>query len=984
MIKQIQLRGISRTPSDKMSEDGGLSESLNMYLDTAENAPAFVPEDVTEKLGLPADLEAERIFIHKTANYENYIVVQEGRIVAYTPGIEDEEPLLVMELPEGEKVNDITSVGNTLVISTGVNTFYSLFAEATYKLLGSEIPVPNIEFRSISNYYDLDTNSSLLIGDGGPTTLGGINAFLVDSWNNAIKDIENNITNTNTSILTKIKEDLWAAINEKVNTYKAKDLFCAPFFVRFAVRLYDGSYINHSVPILLGAGFDNFVEVSGRKSQSSSNIRSEIIYRLNNLFQVNTYLLSWDTEGWEDVVKSVDIFASTSIYFPYYNSFFANLRQTSSSTAGDSTVTEYEITFDANGLTPFDAIEQELLSKSVFSKIGSFKIGDTQLEKGWDLAEAKNIKREEDLLLADKLPDQTFAEHPSHNKLYNYNNRLLATAATSSLPRGYPFLNAVNIALRRTGGESIDKYAWPLVLKFHARGSASSRTVLGEYYDKTPYFYTYEIDTSDEGGASISNGVPFGFVAYPDPLCNKLEIQTSADEIYEITMKPHPFLNCSYGYVGLSKPIVNSDNLTGQGRLEEFLYENPRKEMSHSLLVYKSDNPFVVGQTFTFQSKIIDVAIATTALSQGQFGQFPLYVFTEDGIWAMETAADGSFISQKPLSREVCINPDSICSIDNAVVFVTAKAVMMIQGSQVMNISPYMNGRHYTPNESAMNIIGKQEGFDTFTDAISDDDPFMSFMKDAKVAYDYTGQRLVFISPSNTGFQYVYKIDTQTWHKVAFEGLDLDTPLNSYPECLVQGEGPAILQVCKVDVNSAEDSDNYLVNYIKENHFPLLSDEVILDFLHNGGGINVTHLSEEQKDEFFSDMSELSISVYYEEKETLTSRIYSLSTVLDAKPDLENPQKVAKGILITRPFDLGMPDVYKSITNIKIRGDFDKGNVKYILQGSNDGRTFYTLNTLRGKSWRMFRLFILADLEPTERISWIDVDFEPRYNTKLR
>ena len=112
--------------------------------------------------------------------------------------------------------------------------------------------------------------------------------------------------------------------------------------------------------------------------------------------------------------------------------------------------------------------------------------------------------------------------------------------------------------------------------------------------------------------------------------------------------------------------------------------------------------------------------------------------------------------------------------------------------------------------------------------------------------------------------------------------------------------------------------------------------------------------------------------------------IVSLSTVLDAKPDPENPQKVAKGILITRPFDLGMPDVYKSITSIKIRGDFDKGNVKCILQGSNDGRTFYTLNTLRGKSWRMFRIFILADLEPTERISWIDVDFEPRYNNRLR
>ena len=83
MIKQIQLRGISRTPSDRLSEDGGLSESLNMYMDTAENAPAILPEDVTTKIGLPEGLQAERIFIHKTANYQNPIAVLRDRIVAF-------------------------------------------------------------------------------------------------------------------------------------------------------------------------------------------------------------------------------------------------------------------------------------------------------------------------------------------------------------------------------------------------------------------------------------------------------------------------------------------------------------------------------------------------------------------------------------------------------------------------------------------------------------------------------------------------------------------------------------------------------------------------------------------------------------------------------------------------------------------------------------------------------------------------------------
>ena len=146
MIKQIQLRGISRTPSDRLSEDGGLSESLNMYMDTAESAPAIIPKNVTEKIGLPANLQAERIFIHKSANYENYIVVLAEKIVAFTPQIEDEEPLMVLDLVGGEKVIDINSLGNTLVIATTANMYYCLFQNRAYSFLGNKVPFPIIDF----------------------------------------------------------------------------------------------------------------------------------------------------------------------------------------------------------------------------------------------------------------------------------------------------------------------------------------------------------------------------------------------------------------------------------------------------------------------------------------------------------------------------------------------------------------------------------------------------------------------------------------------------------------------------------------------------------------------------------------------------------------------------------------------------------------------------------------------------------------------
>lgn len=451
----------------------------------------------------------------------------------------------------------------------------------------------------------------------------------------------------------------------------------------------------------------------------------------------------------------------------------------------------------------------------------------------------------------------------------------------------------------------------------------------------------------------------------------------------EFDMRPFPSLSCSYTeseYGKELRSLLGKDKPALWDMLDS--YKSPVDEIKNKLYVSKQDNPFFfpIEGRYTFSSSVLSAAIATTALSQGQFGQFPLYVFTEDGIWAMETASDGSFVTSKPLSREVCSNPDSITSIDNAVVFVTKKAVMMISGSQVANISAYMNGRHYIPNESAQGVIGRQEGFAEFIPAVTDEDPFMLFMQDAKVAYDYTGERLVFISPSNKEFQYVYKVDTQTWHKVAFEGFDLVMPLNSYPECLVQGKHTETLKELVCLDNTSSHNTQTLLSMVQD-LFPYeISVEKFDAFLKGNEPLSIKGMDISSVEEIEAVLLAEAVNTAREERTADITHVYDLSTILDAS----RKQDTAKGILITRPFDLGMPDVYKSITEIRIRGDYDKGNVKWLLQGSDNGRDFYTLTSLRGKSWKMFRIFILADLEPTERISWIDIDFEPRYNNRLR
>jgi hypothetical protein len=395
------------------------------------------------------------------------------------------------------------------------------------------------------------------------------------------------------------------------------------------------------------------------------------------------------------------------------------------------------------------------------------------------------------------------------------------------------------------------------------------------------------------------------------------------------------------------------------------------------------DNPFFfpLGRTYTFQSKVLGVAIATTALSQGQFGQFPLYIFTEDGIWAMETAADASFVTSKPLSRDVCTNPASITSIDNAVVFVTDKGVMLLQGSQVVNISSYMHGKHYAIEETAKVIIKGQPFFCDYLDILADTTPFMTFMKKASIAYDYAGSRLICIAPDEK-YQYIYKLDTQTWHKTA-HNINLLNPINSYPECLVQGKERMELEkiYCRVIENDAQEGFDYIAEQIRK-VLPDLTNEEIDAFLNDGAAIDMTFVPEDDGEWLYNMFDYLHIATELEiKKETVeATRIYDLSTILDA----HKPQKTERAIIATRPFNLEAPDVLKTITDVQIRGDFPKGAVKFMLLGSMDGINFYTISTKRGKSWKMFRLIILADLEAYDRISWADINFETRFTNRLR
>ena len=1012
-IKRIQLRGISRAPSDRMTEDGGLSESLNMYLDTAESAPAFVPEDVTATLGLPGDLSAERIFIHKTANYENFIAVTGDQVLAFTPQIEEDvEPLRLLNLAN-EIVNDITSVGNTVLIYTDKTSYFFLFLDGVYKFIGNKIPFPEIRFitgeyaevytKTEITYSNTDTwyscpyetitaveRESDAIDDYFDDGRDKIAQKLpsIERWNSF-----GSSNNQRNSILEKVWDNIQVELKEAFPNYCA-----GAQIVRYAIRLYDDSLIS-SMPLLVNPNgafstadliwkqqHERLLDYNKNLFQTGSTVVE--VNSTTPLYPIQAKLMDENFyQGWEDIIKDVVFYAAPANLFldSKLSSEMTgrNEGQKVVSTVDDYTIsTSYQInasiTLGKNDKTSYESAVIGAAEQTYQIMALSFepeKRTDTinKLKEGMSL---EFIRDTAELVHNDRL----IADDMAHNitlfkNALSYNNRVVAPAVSTQLVFDHHNLNALQISeLKEPAGSVIkDEYDVAFLVK-----DALGRKLCV----RKQFVYTDGIDHSMQ---------VFAFQTFPDSRCYKMLVQLKqtfstgssgmTNTYYgEFDMKPLPFMDGAYmiGEYGQSlSSLLTKDKPAEWDRLNE--YGSPIVEIKNKLFISKQDNPFFfpISGRYTFSSSVLGAAISSTALSQGQFGQFPLYVFTEDGIWAMETAADGSFLTSKPLSREVCINPDSITSVDNAVVFVTDKGVMMIAGAQVTNLSPFMNGKHYLPSDSAMGIIKSQEGYAELVNAISDKEPFMSFVKNAKVAYDYAGQRLIFMNEGKD-FQYVYKIDTNTWHKIAFEGFDLVQPLNSYPDCLVQGTiGKDFLVLHCTEYTGSLDSYELLEKYGK--YFGM--DQTYLEnFLNMGERVPLYDVSENKVTALQNRMKEDGISTEYERAHTETTCVYDLSTVLDAS----RSQQTAKGVMITRPFDLGHPDVLKSITDVRVRGEFRRSAVKFILMGSNDGINWATLGTLRGKSWKLFRIAILADLEPTERITWVDIGFETRFTNRLR
>ena len=906
MIKQIQLRGISHRPSDKLTQDGGLEECIDLRLDNQELGPAKDAVNVTDELAPGLSTSGiDVMYIHKGNGYTNYVGLDTRgggcKLAAYVYDPDDQNAntsgwvykMIYWFYPD---IDSITSVGNMLMVTVASEgrTYYALFKNKSYKYLASRVPRPSVIFSTSNTPITpevsvLDCNNVTIdyMNESGTTQVPTAKELWDYTLRKRYSDGDDGLHASD--FFRNVQETFWSKINKERIVERGNGKFAAPVLARYALKLFDGSYIYVSEPIILSSGNHSHVlPFVCNLGVANSRGRFAMTIGVQDVFSVGVSVLFNDvsTTDWEEIISSVDVFLSNDILVPKINSEPASAEQlTSRMVVSGLTISndDIEIKFDGATGNIAEAFEARYTEAVNFYLAASYDFNNLPTNK--PLAPID----QDELVVRQRLSEGYSQEFSPFGEIGSYNNRLVSGAQRVTLSPGHTNFHAI------VGASSSlpDFYA----LFYHVRDSYGNERIVRGFTRN---------GKSDDIRA---------YIAYPDPSCFQADLFVGTIDpdthlpVYTteviLPMKEHPRLNCSYGFWGLDNKLDTP--VAGDGRSSETAGDLPSENNTYfqydRLMLSEMDNPFVfpLGQRQRFADKIIGALPATIALSTGQFGQFPLYVFTEGGIWTISLNDEGRMAASHPVSRDVA-KEGTIAQLDQAIVFVSNQGVMLLQGSQISCLSPFMDGPQYTikdiaPAGSALRTSLTADGYGSLLGLSLDTTSFKNFLNGCKPLYDYENRRILLFNP-NKSYIYECDLDSQTWRK------------HTIPDTFVR------------NLNGYPNAYSYL----------------------NG-------------------------------------KIYDWSVVHNYNE--VNPS-ARKGWVLTRPFDLGAPDIRKSLNSIRIRGVFNKTDVKYILLGSMNGIQWQRLTSLRGGSYKSFRILILTNFTPGEKLSWVDVDYDLRFDNKLR
>lgn len=748
MIKEIKYNGFTTSPSDYECPDGDLAGSLGLICEDGALHPVQQPSELFPTNGLTVRL------LHKVRPEYNYILIGSNGMV-YWVAKDKAENTGPEELEDfsGKTIHQFNVIGNTLLILASDGMHYYLWKANKYITLGTHLPEMPIRFSTkLWNTY------------GGEKQ--------VVTHNDRALDDE--------TLVAEFWQALMATVNSAVATCFRNFGFCFPFFVRYAYRLYDGSLTMHSAPILIIPRREmQAVTIEGldktnpnRISYSADTLElSTTIQAFHLTYQADNSALESLTQ-WSDIVSSVDVFISTPTYL-YEQSAEASPKNVGFITGPVAADWESHILEQSNFYLaksiPLNQVNTGEPHIEVDRQKGAVLHGYIDL----DFSSAPSSIANRERLLDD------FDSHDSLLPEYSYvyNARLNITAISKSLFSGF----------------RPDTFFYEHMSDNQLTSAAAQVTVELQTDSGTFYVRSEIVDIPVKIATPSSPGitVPLWFY-YPSSAAKRAWFSID-EKTYRMELQPHPFLLGAYcSNIGNNNVEVVVEPIPEPS--EDTTIQVPSK-------VYTSEvnNPFffpLLGINTVGSGSIIALSSAAKAMSQGQFGQFPLYAFTSEGVWALEVSKTGAFSSVNPVTRDVCLSPDSICQLDSTVLFASQRGIMQLSGSTSQCISDNIDSQQ----ELSLALTGLENVVPVMK-------TFREFITGGRMIYDYANQRVILYNP-DYDYDYVYSLKSNLW------GL---TPSNiigsvpSYPDALAMtrtGDNLALVNVSAPATDSQSPHDD--------------------------------------------------------------------------------------------------------------------------------------------------------------------------------
>ena len=758
--QEVILKGLTHSPSDYDCQDGELATCLNLINEDGALHPIHQPIIVESSKNITihkySSIELLHKVTHNHAIHSHYIIrssdPQDRERWGWIEHDSVDDTPTEFLLGDDFHVNSVCAIGNVLCFVGVKTTKYAIWKNGSYLVFGKDDLHFGVE---IANTYHQDLTLKVEAGDDF------YKYFIVEDGNLKL------YFNTSAIGTRKMFTDLDAIANKKLAELGTEYLKRNVFGVA-ALRLYDGTYINVSNPFVLPSAESNFISRKINVYKNPVTPTAPNGKTITSGVGINKYTIEireiGNLQQYDDIVQGVDVFLTNGESFYQIDKSYPLASQDD---------IEWLFLDDMGERDVHDTIGNMPFYHSIFIPLSEF---------GYPQVVKRPTQTEENISLAD-LNRISFGGTTA----ITYNNRLHIAGIRKNIDSSL---------VRQSYGYKNEEYLTAIYEIPTNNGTYYLNGYIGNWQDiiAVPISDVKEIVIYEKRTSGYRKK---RFTLYsPSNFGLSFFVKTLTGGIDDIMG-------------GDWHDITESDWNAIKQKADSFAVSNSDDSYQPSLIrVSEADNPLVFPAKNSVQvgSSIVSAMAANTRpISEGQFGDAPLYAFTDEGVWVLMLGEEGTYIARQPANRDICSNPKGILQIDDAVLFPTERGIMMQRGRESECITDVLDGfpfdftliySHSKENlYYPISILELQDFEDVEVAYVR----FRKYMKNANMIYDYYDSRIIVFNPRYS-YAYVYSLKSNLWGTMVNV---FAKRVNSYPESYAINNAGKI-----VNVYVEEPSDN--------------------------------------------------------------------------------------------------------------------------------------------------------------------------------